>query len=212
MAAVDQRSFPGDRQLLRRFRAGERAALEQVYWAYVDRVEHIIRNGFVLRERGLPVPGAGGNHADVAELTQEVFARAFAPAARLAYDGLREYAPYLDAIARNLLVDRARDRGREIPATDEHLREACDPFPPAAEPAWADPDTVALVASYLAGLPAELRAVHDARYVRSLSQRDAAVDLGISRQQLRTLEQRLRDGLGRDLRRRELARGAPSPR
>ena len=195
--------FRGRQELLRSFRDGTRAALEEVYWAYVDRVEHVLRMGFVVAATGTHVPGAGQDHAERADLLQEVFARAFAPAARLAYDGIRDYAPYLDTIARNLLVDRARKRGREIPALD--VEQAAAPSPADTDDApWADSQTMALVARYLEGLPEDLKVVHEARYVRCLSQRDAATALGISRQNLRTLEDRLRTGLRRELKRSEL--------
>ena len=60
---------------------------------------------------------------------------------------------------------------------------------------WADPAVMAVVEVYLAGLEGDLRDVHEVRYVRGLPQREAAAQLGISRQQLRTREARLRDGL-----------------
>jgi RNA polymerase sigma-70 factor (ECF subfamily) len=54
-----------------------------------------------------------------------------------------------------------------------------------------------IVEGYLRALPDELKQIHEARFVKGLSQRDAADALGISRQQLRTREARLRDGLRR---------------
>ena len=47
----------------------------------------------------------------------------------------------------------------------------------------------------MAGLADDLKRLHQARYVEGLSQREAAERLGISRQTLRTLEGKLRDGL-----------------
>lgn len=195
--AISSRALPFLRQhpeLLRRFRAGERAALEQVYWAYVGDVERIARHGFAVRDKGLRVDGAPP--AELGDLVQEVFARAFAERARLAYDGLRDYGAYLATIARNLLADRARRGGREVPLGPVELEQA-DEAPDEAP--WADEATVRVVEGYLAGLPEELRALHEQRYVRGLPQVEAARVLGITRQQLRTREARLRDGLARAL-------------
>jgi RNA polymerase sigma-70 factor (ECF subfamily) len=197
--------FRGRHDLLVGFRAGARPALEEVYWACVDRVERIARTGFLVAGAGVRVAGLGHNPGEVADLVQEVFARAFAPAARDAYDGLRDYTPYLDRIARNLLADRARKKGREVPSDVALLEVAADDEPEEDEGPWTDPDTVGLVSQYLAALSPELKRVHEARHVRSLSQRDAAAALGLSRQALRTLEERLRKGLRKEIARRKLA-------
>ena len=149
-----------------------------------------------------------GEHAeapgreDVADLVQETFARAFGERARLGFDGIREFGPYLGTIARNLLVDWARRRGREVPselAPDVLASPARDE---SSDEAWAEPGTMQKVEAYLKSLPPELAAVHRERHVLSRSQRYAAeVTRDSSRQQLRTREQRLRDGLRRWLRR-----------
>ncbi len=57
----------------------------------------------------------GGGSSELEDLIQEVFVRAFSEKGRLAYDGLRDYEPYICTIARNLLIDRARKQGREVP-------------------------------------------------------------------------------------------------
>lgn len=188
-------------ELLAAFRRGDRSALVEVYWAYIDRVERLIRGGWRTPhgDRGAPP-----RREDVADLIQETFARAFAERARLAFDGLREFGPYLATIARNLLVDWARRQGREIPVDfdqNELAAAATEAFDDLDAP-WADAATVRVVEEYVSGLPPELADVHRERYVHSRSQRDAAAALGISRQQLRTQEKRLRDGLRRRLARR----------
>jgi RNA polymerase sigma factor (sigma-70 family) len=176
-----------DRALLLRFRAGEREALAEVYWAYVDSVERVLRARFFAA-----APASwGGSASDLEDVLQEVFIKAFAPEARTSYDGLRPYAPYLLTIARNVLADWWRRRGREIP-TDLELPEADEGavFGDATA-AFADAHRMALVERFVRELPRDLRAVHEARFGRGLSQRDAAAALGIGRQKLRTLEQRL---------------------
>lgn len=172
--------------LLDAFRAGDPDAMAEVYWAYVSRLESFLRKF--------------AEPADVPDLVQEVFVRALVETSRRSYDGVRDYGPYLVAVARNLLVDRARRKGRELPTDDAALAEL-----PAAEEEdetepWAEPATVEVVEAYLATLSEPLRAVHEARYVRGLPQRGAAEAIGITRQQLRTREARLRAGLADALR------------
>jgi RNA polymerase sigma-70 factor, ECF subfamily len=188
------RSRPG---LLAAFRRGDRAALEEVYWAYVDVVEIAIRRGHAIASKGTRVPGAAPDA--VADSVQETFLRAFREGARSAYDGVREYGPYLRTIARNVLVDRARSERREIPVDD--LAPMLDATEAPDEP-WADAETMRIVEDYIASLDDELRSIHEARYVRGLSQNVAAETLGITRQTVRTLEARLREGLARRIKNR----------
>jgi RNA polymerase sigma-70 factor (ECF subfamily) len=185
--------FRGRPRLLLDFRGGQRRALEEVYWAYVGKVAQVVRYGFF--RGGARVSGARPH--EVSDLVQEIFARAFAERARLAYDGVRDYGPYLLTIARNLLADRLRQSGRELPL--EALPESLEGVAADGPIEWADPATVSLVEEYLASLAPELRQVHEARYVRGLTQTEAASELGLSRQQLRTREAHLRDGLERVL-------------
>ena len=192
----------GGPDLVMRFRAGERDALESVYRAYVDLVSRTVANtlrqlGGDHRRRNWKVVGA-----ELPDLVQEVFTRAFDPRSRLAFDTARPYGPYLGQIARNASVDHLRrQRARRSLGGDgrlNHLRaESNDPT---SEGGLADPRTVTAVDDYIAALPPNLREVHEALYVRGLSQRAAAASLGVGRQVLRTLERRLRDGLREQLR------------
>jgi RNA polymerase sigma factor (sigma-70 family) len=186
--------------LIECFRKGERDALEQVYRAYVEKVAAIARFGFRLPGAGT-VPGLAANPADVADAVQDVFVKVFAPAARASFDGQREFGPYLYAITRNVVVDRCRLRGRELPTPKAALEQAHEALSPAPEESgpWADAATVAAVRRYLDALDGPLRRLHRVRYVEGLSQRDAADRLGITRQVLRTLEDKLRDGLRTEL-------------
>ena len=185
-----------DRALLDRFRAGATEALGVVYWEYVRKVERLLSAGFELRSRGTRVGGACRQPDDLADLVQEVFVRAFSEKGRRAYDGLRDYGPYLYAIARNVLIDWARVRGREIPSPWTELEAAIEmtPMPEDTAP-WAAPATMRVVEEYLATLPQDLRDVHKLRHEEGLSQEQAAEKLGVGRQTLRTLERRLQDGL-----------------
>lgn len=194
--------------LLRPFREGESRALEAVYWHYVGRVERILRYGFQLNRDQRRITGA--SPGDVRDLVQEVFLRAFVESARLRYDGVREYGPYLTAIARNVLADWGRKRGQAL-FTDE-LRDDLDLAAPEPDlPATEEQAVLSVVDTYIQSLPEELRAVHRERYELCRSQDAAAEALGISRQRLRTLEGHLRKGLSRALLRAELGESAKNP-
>jgi RNA polymerase sigma-70 factor (ECF subfamily) len=178
--------FRGQLELLAAFRSGQRHALEAVYWEYIDAVEKLAK-----RELLCMLPRSA--RQDLPDLVQEIFVRAFSERARLGYDGLREYGPYLLTIARNTIVDWARRRGREVPRNEPPEESVME------EPPFADDATLRVVQAYLATLSPELAAVHEQRYVFARSQAETAAALGISRQQLRTKEKRLRDGLAQAL-------------
>jgi DNA-directed RNA polymerase specialized sigma24 family protein len=113
------------------------------------------------------------------------------------------------AIARNALIDHLRGALREIQfdvAAIDSLMAAEARGDGITEPVpWADPQMMVLVDRYVAGLAVNERAVYLERYVHCRSQEHAAMALGISRQQVRTLESRLRGGLAQELARARLA-------
>jgi RNA polymerase sigma factor (sigma-70 family) len=184
--------FSESSDFLQRFKAGERPFLEKVYFAYVDEVETYVRRFLVkFGRQGVTPP-------DVGDLVQEAFVRAFGEKGRRAFDGQRDYGPYLGALTRNMMIDWARRNGRELATED------LDRFPetsPAPDSEWSDPETMAAVNAYIAELPPELHEVHEFRYVQCRSQDETCSALKISRQTLRTREKHLRDGLRRRLKR-----------
>jgi len=194
--------FSSSQEFLRQFKGGERSALEKVYLAYVDEVARSVARFLVLYLRS---GGGGGGRADVGDLVQEVFARAFGDKARACFDSARDYGPFLGALTRNLLVDWARRRGRELPS--DELDAVADG--PASERAWSDPATLSTVNQYITELPSDLRDVHEQRYVLCHSQEAACTALGISRQTLRTREKRFREGLRQRLTRMGLGTSEP---
>lgn len=173
--------FENDRALLEAFRHGDREALERVYYAYVDDVARAVRDR---------------------ELIQEVFVRAFSESARLAYDGLRPYRPYLLRIAKNLVVDRARKSGREVELDDTDL--AIDA--PAPEESLHAARLREATAEFTAGLTPEEKRFVQLRYEEGLSQIDAASEMKATRRRMRTLEKRVEEGLVQFLRNRGLIR------
>jgi RNA polymerase sigma factor (sigma-70 family) len=185
-------------ELLDGFRTGSRPVLEAVYWAYVEKVERIVRFGF-LRPGGGRVPGVP--LPDVPDLVQEVFGRLFRESTRRAFDGERELGPFVGTIARNVVTDWARKRGQTLIEVADEL----DDLPQDDDgPGWPDDALIRATEDYLTTLSPALKQVHEQRYVLGRSQDDAARALGITRQNIRTLEGKLRNGLKKALRKAHL--------
>lgn len=187
------------RTLLASFKAGERAALTEVYRAHAEAVALMLRHGFVFESGGQRRRFVGyGSGFELQDALHETFRRAFEPRARDAYDGIRPYGPYVKTIARNLVLRGFRDRERLFPSLDEAPPEVRDVTPialeaaPSPERAVHDRQVAALVADFLAGLEPQDRALVELRFERGLSQRDAAEALGLGRQRIRTRERNLR--------------------
>lgn len=180
--------FHDDPGLLAAFRAGEHAALAAIYRRYLDPVGAQLAS--LARAIGafeLAQPSA------VADLSQEVFARAFSESARSSYDPARPYGPYLNAIAKNCLVDLVRKRRRDV---------ACDLHDPASidrgASSWDDDferTLLAVVDTYVSGLSAPLRDVYEQRFALGLTQKATCDVLGITRRTLRTAEAHLKRGV-----------------
>jgi len=190
-----------DPRLVALFRRGDEETLTTVYRACVDQVRRVA--ALVLRACAT---GGARTHREIAtvlpDVVQEVFVKAFAPEARRRFDASRPFEPYLAQIARNVAIDHWRLLQRYVPSD---LDQLIDRLSLEAEPDavsgndFADAETVAVVNSYLDALDEESRRVHDALYVKGLSQRDAAALLGVDRQVVRTKEAKLRKGLRRAL-------------
>jgi RNA polymerase sigma factor (sigma-70 family) len=187
--------FAGDRDLLERFRQGDRAVLDRVYQHYVRPLSHILRQGFSvpMADRIVHVPGL--SKTDMIESAcQEVFLRAFRPAARLGYDGERSYGNYLFRIARNWRIDE--HRRRELPLADVLLEDLpLADATPDAEVRLVDAELAGLVETYLSSVPSRDSAYFRHRFVDGLPQTDAAARLGMTRIQGRRIEARVKSGL-----------------
>jgi RNA polymerase sigma-70 factor (ECF subfamily) len=184
-----------EREMLAKLRGGDRRAFDYVYRTFAARVETWIRRA---GRPGRSRPTTGTE--DVDDLVQEVFMRAFRSLSRGQYDGLRPLGPYLHGIITNMLVDRARRGRREIPTDFGPNREGETMEDREIGGCHSDPSFLRSVDVFLASASTDLRAVYAERFVAGRSQRDAAVALGVTRQRLRTLEQRLKQGLRRMLR------------
>jgi len=197
----------GEPQLLERFRAGDEKALATVYWACIDHVTRVA--GAVLRACATgSARGPGEMAAALADVVQEVFVKAFTPEARRRFDASRPYEPYLAQITRNVVVDYWRHMRRYIPSDLDQLIDRLSLDADTNGSTWSDAEAATLVDHYVASLDPESRRIHEALYVKGLSQREAAAVLGLGRQVVRTKEAKLREGLRRELARAERA-GAP---
>jgi RNA polymerase sigma-70 factor (ECF subfamily) len=125
------------------------------------------------------------------ELVQEVFARAFSKNARLAYDGLRPYRPYLLTIARNLVLLQKRSHGERVDIESVELAEE----KPSAEEELHRARLKEATAAYVRALSAEEKRFIRWRFEEELSQDDVAARMRTTRRRVRTLEQRVEDGL-----------------
>jgi RNA polymerase sigma factor (sigma-70 family) len=180
--------FANDRDLLDRFRRGERAALAAVFERYVDEVATLARRGFVIESSGHVVVRGAGRDGEY-DLVQETFAKAFAEKARLGYDGVSPYRPYLLRITKNLMIDRyraAQKDARSIALDSVDL----DALQPAAEeapdPLWQK--LAAATAEYVGTLEPVVREFVKLRFDEGGSQADVAKALGVTRRKVRTME------------------------
>jgi len=177
-----------DRALLDRFREGRPEALLAVYRLYAQRIATYLQTG-LRTESGRSVRLSGA--FDLEGGVQEVFVRAFQPAARASYDGLRPYEGFLVGVARNLLRERARER--ELPASEPLVEPAVDSGErPRLEDELELREVAALLRTFLAECTAEERQLYELRFDEGLGQEDAAKRLGLTRIQLRRRETALK--------------------
>jgi RNA polymerase sigma-70 factor (ECF subfamily) len=181
--------------LTARFRAGEREALDEVYRHYAPEVAELVARGFSfssgprqLRFRGYAQP------FDLDNAVQETFVRAFHRRARLGYDGLRPYRPYLLTIARNVVIDELRRREVAMgPLIDERREHDGEPTSaPSPERECMDRELTGLYRRFLEGLDGRDRDYFRARFEDGETQVAAGVVCGLSHMRARVLEAKLR--------------------
>lgn len=168
--------FLEDRALLDRYRRGDREALAMVYRHYVDGVATMARRGFAIESAYV----RGVDRDTEFELVQETFIKAFADKARIAYDGLQPFRPYLFRITKNLMIDRYRKHSRSVIAI--------------ADPGEVPPEDLAwqqqLVSTkeFIATLGVEEQQIVALRFDEERSQEDVAATVGCTRRRVRTVE------------------------
>lgn len=184
-----------DRALLDAFRRGDRSALTRVFELYVQDVAATLRAGVVVEAEGQRHRvGARLPESEIEVLIQETFTRAFAPKARESYDGLRPYGAWLATIARNLLVDRARQEkkhAREVIVDDIGALAAPTDQP---DPAWRveEEQLAAIVARVTVGLDELDREIFRLRVQEGQSFRQVAEALKTTEIVIRRRDTRLR--------------------
>lgn len=188
-----------DRALLMGFRRGDEGALTRVYDAYSDSVARYLAAGAFLGRSGR----MNVSPLDLEAAHQETFIRAFRPQARNAYDGLRPYGPYLLTIARSAAITLLRANGKlarealPLEATPELMLLPSELPGPEEQAMHAEVRTV--VGSFLSKLAQGDREFAQVRFVDGLSQEGAALELQLTRAEVRTREGRLRKALTRFL-------------
>ncbi len=172
--------------------------METVYRVYAPPLSRLVAGGLATGTGRVRV----SSPFEAGAVVQEVFARAFAERARLAYDGLSPYLSYLATIARNHVLNELRVR--EDPTPPEVLTTALGAQP--SEPPQGPHEhaeaheLTRLTAQFVASRPERERLVYAARFERELTQDAAADELGLTRIQVRRAEATFRVALFAHLR------------
>ena len=203
--------FADNRDLLDRFRRGDREALAEVYYRFVDDVATLARRGFTMESSG-HVYVRGADADGERELVQDTFVKAFAEKARLAFDGISPYRPYLLRITKNLMIDRYRAAQHATVVIDETGVGDIDQLLSAnAALAMGDePEDLhwkqlrGATNEYVATLDDESRQLIALRFVEELSQDETAQRMKCTRRRVRTVEDRVVEGLRKSLQKRGL--------
>jgi RNA polymerase sigma factor (sigma-70 family) len=187
------------RELLARFRAGERAALEAVYRHHVGEVAQFLRRGFNISGREGWFRFSGYHQPfDLDNAVQETFARAFADAARLGFDGLRPFKSYLCGIARNLVIDEFRSRRSalepfgELSMSQGQSQVEGENGQQSVEDELLAQELALLYRRFVDELDDRDRKFFISRFEQQKTQIEAGRDCGLSHMQSRTLEKKLR--------------------
>ncbi|MDQ7858256.1 MAG: RNA polymerase sigma factor [Armatimonadota bacterium] len=151
-----------DRQLVEAFRRGEESAFSALVIKYRDAVYRVARRML-------------GNHEDAADVTQEVFIRAYRALAR--FDGRSRLYTWLYRITVNLCLDW-RTRLARLPLADGAPEPA--PAPTSGAPEVEARETVRAVARAVAALPPRQRAMVVLRLYQDLPYQDIARIMGCS--------------------------------
>lgn len=196
-----------DRELLQRFREGDREALATVYKEYSPAVAAFLARGFTFSSKGRMLQFNGYHQPfDLENALQETFVRAFSQRARLSYDGLNPYRNYIMAISRNLVLSELRRRevvmsqlvkpleGQGLPTSMDNaaIEAISSKTEPTGEAEFLRQELIRLYNTFLGELKPRQREFFEARFEERLTQVEAGRRVGLSHMQSRTLEKKLR--------------------
>lgn len=159
---------------LRRFHDGDRKIIEGIYREHFTTVSRAV--------------GTTAGPADRETVIHEIFLRLLSqPFLRCSFQG-GDLAAWLSVVSRNHAMDCARRRRREVPASATAAADR--PCPDSGE---AGIEARLLIERFRReALPPCWAPVFDARFIRQLSQEEAAAALGMGRTTLAYQEARLR--------------------
>lgn len=206
MEKPERKGLEADRDLLDRYRRGERRALEAVFRAYAPEVSMLLRRGFGFESGGRRCTFHGARSAfDLEDRLHDVFARVFSEPARLGYDGITPFSVYLKTITRNLVIDDFRKKERalvEYAVDDDSVasttKDASEPLAgqlgASGDPEHdsANAELIGLVETFRATLDERDGRVYRLRYVNELEHSDVAAQTGLSESKVKTSEKRIR--------------------
>jgi RNA polymerase sigma-70 factor, ECF subfamily len=188
--------LPANRQLLDDFRAGNSAAIADVYKHYAPGLAQFLKNGFPFEFRGSAGRFRGfKSPLELSECVQEVFARALTQDARLAYDGINPYSAYLAGIGRNYVLNEFRRRRNAAEALSGAQLDVLPQGVIQPDLDFEESEAVRLVGEFTASLTGPESNTYRVRFLEGKTQNEAAAALGITRIQLRRVERRIRKGL-----------------
>jgi RNA polymerase sigma factor (sigma-70 family) len=194
-------TLEGDLRLLAAFKRGEHDALARVLDLYAPIVATAVRAGirFTAGDGEVMRIGQDLMEHDVELIVQETFVRAFAESARASYDGVRSFKLWVLTIARNLVIDLAREKWRGVAVPFESVdRFASDD--PAPDETVEENELRRLVDAFAAALEEPDRSVYRLRYEEQKNVRETGVALAMTEIRVRRREAQLRDRLLRYLR------------
>jgi RNA polymerase sigma factor (sigma-70 family) len=136
----------------------------------------------VRRTVSLTLRRASADHDDVCQIVFKNVVEAFKNG-KIRFDASGDVGAYIRAVARNVSLDWHRRRRRESP-----IEELTDWAIPDSQPAIDCEIAHVVLERCLLMMSEQVRELYHLRFVRGFSQHRAASELGMSRQQLRTLE------------------------
>lgn len=181
--------------MLDAFRRGDPVALTRVYRAYSAGVARFLARSFSIRATG-STSAIRLTALDLEDAHQETFVRAFSDRLRLGYDGIRPYEAYLCVIARSTAIDVLRSKGkvsRDSVAIDDEGAPVMGVDTHSPEEQSLGAELKQVVRAFLDTLDPQMRQLAELRFAEGEAQEACATKLGLTRSEVRTRENRIRE-------------------